>query len=596
MAYVPMMVYGAQPFGPNPYNQWNNGNQYMPTMPSMPGPYPAGHNPLWGQPAAFNPSWGQPAPPIPNQQGPYTANRARQRAPPRQPPPGFVSEENENAASSSNNGAGSLPKKPGTSQTAFETPENPVASEVPLGLEVAQRPKTLASTVASRLTLASRPTERSKTPMNTIASAVTQDSTTTERPKTPTNTVVSRSPLASRPTERPRTDIATVLPGGIQGSKPTKRPMTLTNTVASIPQESRLTVYPTTSSEELTSLAPQDSTLTDCARSILKDRTKNLVISHQRFTITSATSPSSSRTVPSTTTSCGPVPKDNPAELLAWIANRKAAKEANEIQASSASPRAFEDHELYLYKPKPAEVAKPEATLHTGPGEAPKQAARRNDPIVHVTSDSPPSPIPSSPPSLDMHVKPREAPKQADLQDEPIDDDISPPSSIRSSLPPSNMEIDRSSLSNHHTPPRRFGSPINGSVRQRVVSPLYNNRKRMTPSHFQPEDESQETALQKDLSAAKRVQRQEPMQEEPLEPWGRRSTPKSAKGPKDYCDITPRAADAMMLGTQDTSIMKQITSQAEPVDDGVNSSESSFHRGVADAVKLDRRSLRKRTV
>ncbi|MDI1486504.1 MAG: hypothetical protein OHK93_005735 [Ramalina farinacea] len=455
-------VYGgyAPPLGHYTSNQRGNSNQYMP-----PGftPYPAAYNSSWGQPAAvnppwvqpaaFNPPWGQSAPPMPNQQGPYTVNRARQRAPPRPPPPGFVSEEDENAASSSNNGVGSLPKKSGTSQTPLETPESPVTSKP---------------------SPSSRPTERSKTLMNTVASAVNQDSTMTEHPKTPTNTVASRPPPASRPTERPRTAIATVLPG-----------------------------------------APQDSTLMERVRSILKERTENLVVSHQRFTTTSATSPS-----------CGPVPKDNPAELLAWIADRKAAKEANVIQPSSASPHTSADHELY----EPKEIAKP--TLHTGP---------------------------------------REAPKQADLQDEPIYDDILPPSSIRSSLPPSNMEIDSSSLSDHHTPPQRFTSPINGSVRQTVVSPLYNKRKRMTPSHFEPEDESQETALRKDPPAAKRVQHTEQV-EQPLEP------------------------DAMMLSTQDTPTVGQTTSQAESIDNEVKGSESSFHRGVADAVKLDRRSLRKRNV
>ena len=468
-------VYGghAPPPGQYPFNQWSNSNQYK----------PPGFTPC---PAASNPPWGQPGTPIPHQQSPFTGNQVRQGAPSRQPQPGFVSEESETTASSSNTGVGSLPKRPGTSQIPLETSENPAASEVPLALGVAQRPKTSASAVASR------------------------------------------PPLALRPTERPRTAIATVLPGEIQGLKLAERPTTLMNTVASIPQESRLTGYPTRSSEEVS---------------------------------TSATSPSSRRTIkPSTTTSCGSISHEEEAELLSFVAQRRALREGNVIQPSSARPHAPADHELY----EPKEIAKP--TLHTGSKEAPKQTAPRNDPIVHVISDSPRSSVSSSP-------------------------------------LPSEMHVDRSLLSGH--------TLINGSVRQREVSPLYNNRKRMTPSHFESEDESQEQALQKDLPAAKQVQHteqqkpsqpdvssvtkrgqpQKRIQDEPLQPHLRRSTRATIDPSTNYRDITPRAADAMMLSPQDTSIMRQITSHAEPIGD-----ESSFHRGVADAVKLDRRSLRKRIV
>ena len=301
-----------------------------------------------------------------------------------------MSEEDENAASSSNVGVGSLPKKPGTSQTPLETSEDAVASEGTPALAMAQRPKTATETIASK---------------------ANQSPTMTERPKMLTDTVTSVPPQASKSTQRPRT--------------------------------SRIPVA--------------------------------------------------------------------------------SAQRTSRIPVASASPRILAHHELY----EPKEIAKP--TLHTGSKEAAKQIARPNDLIVHVISDSPPSSISSSTPSLDMHVEPKEARKQADLQDEPILDNTPGPSSIRGSLPPLHMEID---IYDRHVSPQRFASPINSSVRQRAVSPLYNNRKRTTPRHFEPEDERQETDLQKDLPAAKRVQ------------------------------------------------------------DESNSSEPYFHRGVAEAVKLDRRSLR----
>lgn len=393
------------------------------------------------------------------------------------------------------------------------------------------------------------------------------------------------------------------------------------------------------------------------ARSILKAPTKSPVIARQRSTTTSATSPSSSRPVkPSTTTSCGTIDDKKVAEVLAFVAQRRALREGNMVQPSSASLHASVHHELY----EPKEIAKP--TLDIKSREAPKEAAQRNNPIVYVISDSP---ISSSAPSLDIHVEPKEAPKQADLQDEPIYDDISYSSSspIRSSPLPSNMEIDTSHLADHQNPPRQFGNKgpmqhevlphdssllgtaIDGRVKQSIELPFDNKRKRMTPSHFEPENESQEEALQKDLPAAKRVQHteqepskpivssaterilewqqglrhpalpateriqhsqqvqkplepdistvikrgqpaqqlQESIHEVPLEPRLRRSVRKSAKGPKNYCDITPSTADAMMRSTQDTSSVIRPILRAEAFNEEFSSSESSFNPNSPDS-------------
>ena len=278
VAYVPMMVYGAQPFGPNPYNQWSNGNQYMPSMPSMPTPYPA----------AFNPSWGQPAPSMPHQQDPYTGNQARQRAPPRQPPPGFVSEENENASSSSNIEVGSqrpvLRKgesredggsiQPGTPQAhvglpntstraSAKTTTNPPRSEIGSnddGLKLSARIHdvqqiTMPESFFEKKELSIKDirstsgAEGSLPPQlsNTIASEAPRGLQVAQCPKIPPEIVDATILLGLELPERPKTPINTVASAITQGLDMIKSPKTTTDTVTSIPSQAfKSTERPTT--------------------------------------------------------------------------------------------------------------------------------------------------------------------------------------------------------------------------------------------------------------------------------------------------------------------------------------------------------------